>query len=276
MCYLLTQKNNLCISDINFNLTEYKMEDKIKSFYDDMANQYDMLFQDWFETTKFQAKILDKIITSYGFNQNAKLLDCACGIGTQAIGLAMLGYNVTASDLSDGELKEAEKRANENGVNIVFKQANFCKLSESFSQKFNIVIAMDNALPHMLTKDDLRCAINSISNQIEKGGIFIASIRDYDELLKQKPYCSTPYVHKTDEGQKVSFQTWEWSNENYKFTQYIINDENSLNISKYNCEYRAVKREELTQHLLSCGFTKVDWKLPEETQFYQPIVIAKK
>lgn len=24
----------------------------------------------------------------------------------------------------------------------------------------------------------------------------------------------------------------------------------------------------------SCGFTKVEWKFPEETGFYQPIVIA--
>ncbi len=65
-------------------------KDKIKSFYDDMATQYDMLFQDWLETTKIQAKILDKIFISYDFNKSAKLLDCACGIGTQAIGLAML------------------------------------------------------------------------------------------------------------------------------------------------------------------------------------------
>lgn len=252
------------------------MKDKIKSFYDDMANQYDMLFQDWFETTKIQAKILDKIFISYDFNKKAKVLDCACGIGTQAIGLAMLGYNVTASDLSDGELKEAEKRANEYSVNIIFKQANFCKLSDGFSQKFNIVIAMDNALPHMLSKEDLHCAIESIFNQTDKSGIFVASIRDYDELLKLKPQCSTPYIHKTDKGQKVSFQTWDWLGENYKFTQYIIDDENSLNIGKFDCEYRAVKREELTQHLLSCGFTKVDWKFPAETDFYQPIVIAKK
>lgn len=252
------------------------MKDKVKSFYDGMATQYDMLFQDWLATTKIQADILDKIIVSYGYDKSIKLLDCACGIGTQAIGLAMLGYTVTASDLSDGELKEAEKRAQTNGVSITFKQADFCKLTKSFQTKFDVVIAMDNALPHMLTKNDLHCAIESISNQTENGGIFIASIRDYNELLKQKPRCSTPYIHKTNEGQKVSFQTWEWSGENYNFTQYIIDDETSLKISKFNCEYRAVKREELSAHLLSCGFKKVEWKFPEETGFYQPIVIAIK
>ncbi len=252
------------------------MQSKIKSFYDEMAGKYDMLFKNWREATEVQAKILDGIFAQYGFLKSAKLLDCACGIGTQAIGLAALGYSVTASDLSDKELDEAKKRAEERGLKITFRQADFCKLSDSFPEEFDIVIAMDNALPHMLTKDDLHRAVESIAGRVYDGGIFVASIRDYDELLKQKPSYSPPYIHKTDEGQKVSFQTWEWSGDKYKFTQYIIDDEKTLSISKFDCEYRAVTREELTRHLLACGFKKVDWKFPKETEFYQPIFIAKK
>uniref|UniRef100_UPI004057641B hypothetical protein n=1 Tax=Agathobacter sp. TaxID=2021311 RepID=UPI004057641B len=94
---------------------------------------------------------------------------------------------------------------------------------------------MDNALPHMLTSSDLELAIKSIVNQIDNNGIFVASIRDYDSLLMEKP----PYIHKTDKGQRVSFQTWVWNDENYKLTQYIVDDEESLQVSKFECEYRA-------------------------------------
>lgn len=59
-------------------------------------------------------------------------------------------------------------------------------------------------------------------------------------------------------------------------TQYIIDDEDTLRISKFDCEYRAARREELTNLLLANGCNKVEWKFPEETGFYQPIVIAKK
>ena len=135
---------------------------------------------------------------------------------------------------------------------------------------------MDNALPHMLTPSDLKTAINSIASKTKNGGIFIASIRDYDELLKSKPPYSPPYIHKTQNGKRVSFQTWTWKGDNYELTQYIIEDEKNLKVSKYNCEYRAVTRQELTNLLLESGFSEVKWLFPTETDFYQPIVVAKK
>lgn len=146
----------------------------IQTFYNNLATQYDKLFLDWQATTREQAEILDKIFESNGFDRTAKILDCACGIGTQSIGIAALGYHVTASDISEGELAEAEKRAKENKVKICFKQADFCALSDTFTEKYDIVIAMDNALPHMLSSSDLEAAIKSIANQIEKNGIFVA------------------------------------------------------------------------------------------------------
>ena len=250
--------------------------DIIQTFYDNMAVEYDKLFFDWQATIQKQAEILNKLFSDNGFDRTARILDCACGIGTQAIGLAALGYSVTASDISDGELAEAAGRAKQNSVNIRFVHADFCALSDTFSEQFDIVIAMDNALPHMLTVEAMQSAIRSITAQIRPGGIFAASIRDYDSILTETPPYSPPYIHRTDKGQRVSFQTWVWNGDNYQLTQYIIDDEDNLQISKYVCEYRAVRREELTNLLFSSGCREVVWKFPEETGFYQPIVIAKK
>ena len=125
-------------------------------------------------------------------------------------------------------------------------------------------------------KSDLEIAIKSITSRLATGGMFVASIRDYDALLESKPPYSAPYIHKTEKGQRVSFQTWSWDCECYRLIQYIIEDEETLKTNKFECEYRAVRREELTNILLSNGCNSVVWKLPEETGFYQPIVIAKK
>lgn len=250
--------------------------DITQTFYDSLASQYDKLFLDWQSTTHEQAAILDKFFRANGFDRSASILDCACGIGTQAIGLASLGYSVTASDISDGELAEAKVRAANNHVELRFEHADFCALSKTFPEQFDIVICMDNALPHMLSESALEAAIRSITGQIAAGGIFVASIRDYDALLLEKPPYSPPYIHRTDKGQRVSFQTWVWDDDHYKLTQYIIDDEETLQISKFDCAYRATRREELTNLLFASGCTNVEWKFPEETGFYQPIVIARK
>ena len=250
--------------------------DITQNFYNSLASQYDKLFLDWQSTTREQAVILNRLFQENGFDASAKVLDCACGIGTQAIGLAALGYSVTASDISDGELAEAAARAASNGVAIRFEHADFCALSDTFSEPFDIVICMDNALPHMLTKSTLESAIRSITGQIADGGMFVASIRDYDALLMDKPPYSPPYIHKTDKGQRVSFQTWVWDGDHYKLTQYIIDDEETLGVSKFDCEYRAVRRDELTRLLLAGGCREAVWKFPDETGFYQPIVMARK
>ena len=247
-----------------------------QTFYDNLASHYDKLFLDWQAATHEQATILHKLFENNGFAPTAHILDCACGIGTQAIGLACLGYHVTASDISDGEIAEAKVRAANANVKIHFEHADFCALSKTFTKQFDIVIAMDNALPHMLSSADLGRAIKSITNQMKENGMFVGSIRDYDALLKDKPACSPPYIHKTDKGQRVSFQTWDWNEDRYKLVQYIIDDGENLEVSKFACEYRATRREELTSLFVSNGCSSVVWLFPEETGFYQPIVIARK
>lgn len=247
-----------------------------QTFYDSLASNYDKLFLDWQATTHEQAELLNKLFINNGFDNTAHILDCACGIGTQAIGLAAAGYRVTASDISDGELAEAKARAARRGMAIRFENADFRALSKTFSEEFDIVIAMDNALPHMLCTGDLADAVKSIVEQMKDGGIFVGSIRDYDALLKDKPPYSPPYIHKTAKGQRVSFQTWDWSGDLYKLTQYIIEDGDILNASKFECEYRATRREELTNLFVSNGCREIKWLFPEETGFYQPIIIARK
>ena len=64
--------------------------DITQTFYDNLASQYDKLFLDWQAATREQAVILDRIFREQGFDHSARILDCACGIGTQAIGLAAI------------------------------------------------------------------------------------------------------------------------------------------------------------------------------------------
>ena len=49
----------------------------------------------------------------------------------------------------------------------------------------------------------------------------------------------------------------------------------TLQTGRFQCAYRATRRAELTKLLTEQG-CRVEWLFPEETGFYQPIVVAKK
>lgn len=247
-----------------------------QTFYDALAPRYAQLFLDWQGTTREQAALLDRLFSDAGFDRRARILDCACGIGTQAVGLAALGYDVAGSDISPGALAEAEKRAAQNNVDVRFKRADFRALSDVFAERFDIVVALDNALPHMLSENDLSAAVASIVDRLAPGGLFVASIRDYDALLATKPPYSPPYIYQTAKGRRTAFQIWTWNGDRYRLVQYMIEDEDSLQISKFECEYRALRRAELSDLLTFNGCAEPRWLFPEETGFYQPIVVAKK
>ena len=116
--------------------------------------------------------------------------------------------------------------------------------------------------------------MGSIAGVTRPGGLFAASIRDYDALLETKPRFSPPYINGPEGARRIAFQTWDWAGESYRLVQYIIDETHGLTVSRHACEYRALRRAELSR-LLGCGgFGAVRWAMPEETGYYQPIVTA--
>jgi len=83
----------------------------IDSYYDTLAPYYKYIYSDWERSVEYQAAALDEVIREYFGDQTSTVLDAACGIGTQSIGLAKLGYKVTGYDLSSGAIQIANQEA---------------------------------------------------------------------------------------------------------------------------------------------------------------------
>ena len=84
-------------------------------FYDRLAPLYDLIFLDWDASMEQQAGQLAGIIRERWGTDVRTILDVACGIGTQSIGLARKGFAVTASDLSAGAVERAKVEARHAG-----------------------------------------------------------------------------------------------------------------------------------------------------------------
>jgi glycine/sarcosine N-methyltransferase len=249
----------------------------METFYDDLAEHYHLIFEDWGRSVERQASILGPLLERYTSLAAPTILDCACGIGTQALGLAQRGHTIVASDLSRTAVARAQREARRLGVELQFHVADMRDLSSIPQQEFDVVLAADNALPHLLSDPDLECALRQMASKLTPGGILVATVRDYDHLIQARPAMQTPSFFEDSGRRRIMHQVWDWSGAEYDLHLYI-SFEGSVGwtAKHYVSRYRALLRADLAVALQKAGFTEVLWLEPAETSFYQPIVVARK
>ncbi len=161
--------------------------------YDDLAAHYDQIFEDWEASIARQSTVLAGILDrECGDRRPIRVLDCACGIGTQSLGLAMKGFDVTGCDISIGAVQRARSGASKRELSVTFLVANMVQLSAIPESGFDAVICIDNSLPHLQTDEDLLRAAQQTYGKLRPGGSFIGSIRDYDRLVVGRPTTQGP------------------------------------------------------------------------------------
>jgi len=251
------------------------MQHEVRDFYDTLAGRYRLIFDDWDVSIQRQANILGPLIESRLAKRALRILDCACGIGTQALGLAARGHLVTASDISFAELEQARSEARKRGLPIDCYTSDMTSLAEIPGGKFDAVIAMDNALPH-LDFDQLAVGAEAIASKLRPGGLFMASIRDYDQLLVEKPAILPPAFYGPAGARRIVHQIWDWmSEDSYRMHLYISTESApQWQTSHQTCLYHAIRRDALSGVLTQAGFRDLQWLHPPQSGFYQPIVLA--
>lgn len=249
----------------------------VADFYDHLAGDYHLLFADWDRAVQRQGEILDRLLAAGIGPAPQRVLDCSCGIGTQAIGLAQRGHIVHATDLSRAAVDRARREAARLGVPLTTGVADLRDLTQ-VPGTFDAVVTCDNALPHLLTDDDLRHAAREMLGKLRAGGLLVASIRDYDRFLAERPQAETPRVFDGPDGRRIVFQVWDWQADApvYTLSHFIVTDvEGAWRTTHAATTYRALQRHELGAILAEVGFREIAWLMPEESGYYQPIVTAR-
>lgn len=255
------------------------MADSAAAFYDQLSDDYHLIFMDWRASVQRQAGILSGIVERCKGAPPLTVLDCTCGIGTQAIGFALLGYTVVATDVSPAAIERARREAKSFNAAITFEVADVRALAECVEGTFDVVLSIDNALAHMLTDGDLQRAATGIAAKLAPDGVLLASLRDYDQLLQDKPRSMQPHVHDEADARYVSFQVWDWGGDGQTYTlnHYIMKQVDGVcETTRRAAQLRAWRRIEITLALRLAGLTAIQWLMPENTGFYQPIVTARK
>ena len=261
-------------------------------FYDDLADRYHLLFDDWWVVVEDTGRILDRLLRDCGLAPPGSLLDCSCGIGTQVLGLAGLGWRVHGTDLSEPAVRRARAEAAARGLDATFAVADMRDLGEQAGAGHDAALSFDNSLAHLLTDDDLGAALGGMRDSLRPGGVLLASVRDYDALLAapgpaplhhvqtgaERPRGTFPHVVDGPDGRRVIVQSWAWVGDEpcYDVDLFILEEAgDGWTTGHWRTRSRAWRRAELDAALLAAGFTDVRWLPPDATGYYQPVVAAR-
>ncbi len=245
-----------------------------QAFYDALAPDYDLIYADWQATVRWQGEALDRLLGDPGL----RVLDRAAGMGTQALGLARLGYEVVARDLSPALVERGREAARALGVAVDFGVAD---LREPWpdERRFDVVLAFDNALPHLLTDTELEAGLRTSLEALRPGGALWISLRDYDRLAAQRPTFDPPRVLGEPGTRRLILQLWDWAEDGatYQLEHLVIKEDGARwSGQSRRGRYRALPRATLSRLVRNCGFIEPRWLEPEESGFFQPVFTARR
>jgi glycine/sarcosine N-methyltransferase len=251
------------------------MDQASNDFYDQMATAYHLIFEDWDVAIERQKAVLSNLLPPP--SDTGTVLDCACGIGTQALGLAQAGYTVEGTDLSVGEIERAKKEASLRGLSIQFRVDDMRLLTTSPKGMFGAVVAMDNALPHLDSDDEIHTALLAMRDRLKPQGKLLISLRDYEALMKQRPAVTEPAWFLDKGRRRIVHQVWDWQDDRrYVVHLYITRelDDGRWAVNHFTGRYRAVTPHEVAVHAARAGFRGVKILQAEDTGYFQPVVTA--
>lgn len=247
------------------------------TFYDELAPYYHLLYGNWEASVARQAEALDALLRGAGLPAGAPVLDAACGVGTQAIGLAERGYAVTASDLSPGAVARLARELAARGLGdrVSVRVGDLRTLAGVPDGAYAAVLACDNAVPHLLTDAEIRAAFRACRRCLAPGGVLVISVRDYAAIERRTPDVRPYGLHRTAEGRFLAVQVWEWDGDQYDLRMYLTEDRGGekCRTRVLRTRYYAVPIARLLTLLGEAGFVDVARR---DDVLFQPVITGRR
>lgn len=117
---------------------------------------------------------------------NAHVLDCSCGTGQLAVGLAGLGMQVVATDASEAMVRRAAELAEQFHAPVRTLRAEWEELADHFDDHaFDMVFCVGNSLHHAAGASGRVAALESMSRLLRPGGHLVLTSRTW-ELVRAR------------------------------------------------------------------------------------------
>ncbi len=197
---------------------------------------------------------VDFIVAAAAINPHSQILDLCCGQGRHCLELARRGFkNVTGVDRSRYLIRLAKKRAQNEGLQVVFKEgdARNPRLPDS---SFDCVAIMGNSFGYFSNKQDDERVLATVGKILRPSGQIVLDITD-------GAYMADHFDRRS----------WEWIDEHHFVCrerslsadrerlisrEVIVHDEMGVIADQFYAE-RLYTREGISKLLEKCGFRNV-------------------
>ncbi|TCC25113.1 class I SAM-dependent methyltransferase [Kribbella speibonae] len=152
--------------------------------YDVLAEVYEWLISDAKLPPADFAASFDDVLSL--LPPNAHVLDCSCGTGQLAVGLAGRGMQVVATDASEAMVRRTAELSEEFGASVRAVRANWEELPDHFvDDTFDMVFCVGNSLHHAAGTTGRSAALESMSRLLRPGGRLVLTSRTW-ELVRSR------------------------------------------------------------------------------------------
>jgi SAM-dependent methyltransferase len=149
--------------------------------YEVLPDVYEWLVPDAKLTPQGSVAALDHIVRS--LPSDARVLDCSCGTGQLAVGLAGLGFDVVATDASAGMVRRTRELADEHGVPLQVLTAAWDELADHVDpSSFDLVLCVGNSLCHAEGTSGRRAALATMSRLLTPRGRLVLTSRTWERV----------------------------------------------------------------------------------------------
>lgn len=232
------------------------MKAPVEIQYDEIADLYDILSagDDGFMYFRHEAGKLLK-----DFPKTARLIDCACGTGKHAAWMASMGFEVYASDISEGMLERARNNVQKASQKAEFIHASWELLPEKTDKKFDVVFIPGNSISHVTSLEMLDNSFAAIKEIMLPEGKLLFDMRNWEktfeeELLQTQRFTITRNRKKYDVGYAWDIKGW---NKKSKMIVDIVAI-SEKDVREYVFDFFPLGYDQIYASLIHAGFENIE------------------
>ncbi len=204
-----------------------------------------------------------------------RILDCACGTGTDAVALARAGHEVWASDGSPAMVDAARRRVAGAEVDVPVELCRWDDLPGRFPERFELVLCLGNSISH-LRGDEAVPAFRGMAGVLAGGGRLVLNARNWEKLRRDRPRLTFPDRVVERQGRRcVPVYIWsygeEWGAAHGVEIAFVVESSGHVAVRRHELIFWPFRRVELHARLRDAGLRVVAETYEPEADWYEVV-----